>query len=132
MDVGNPSNFVRILQIFHNQLGDLRKILSGYSINDNETRETIAAVYRQYGYLPDPHGAVGYLALERYLQQHAGAKGMFLETAHPVKFYDVVEPVINETVPVPEAIQSQLKLAKKSQLINPEYAELKQVLLESF
>jgi threonine synthase len=132
MDVGNPSNFVRILQLFHHQLGDLRKVLSGYSINDDETREAMKEVYMQYRYLPDPHGAVGYLALQRYLQQHPGAKGIFLETAHPVKFYDVVEPVIHQPVPVPDAIQAQLQLPKKSQLISPDYAVLRQVLLENF
>jgi threonine synthase len=132
MDVGNPSNFVRILQLFHNQLGNLRNVLSGYSINDDETREVIKEVYMQYRYLPDPHGAVGYLALQRYLEQHAGAKGIFLETAHPVKFYDVVEPVIHQPVPVPDSIQAQLQLSKKSQLIQPEYATLKQVLLDSY
>jgi threonine synthase len=129
MDVGNPSNFVRILQIFHNQLGDLKKVLSSYSISDDETRETMAAVYRQHRYLADPHGAVGYLALERYLQQHAGEKGLFLETAHPVKFYDVVEPVINQAVPVPEAIAAQLKLEKRSEVIEAEYQLLKEYLL---
>ena len=104
MDVGNPSNFVRILELFHHKLGDLRKVLTGYSISDDETRAVLKEVYQQFKYLPDPHGAVGYLALQRYLQQHADDKGMFLETAHPVKFYDVVEPVIGETVPVPAAI----------------------------
>ncbi len=129
MDVGNPSNFVRILELFHHKLGDLRKVLTGYSISDDETRATLKEVYQQHNYLPDPHGAVGYLALQRYLQQHAGDKGMFLETAHPVKFYDVVEPVINETVPVPAAIEEQLKLTKKSNLIAPAYAALKEDLL---
>src|SRR5688572_11626913 len=129
MDVGNPSNFVRILELFHHKLGDLRKVLTGYSISDDETRATLKEVYQQHKYLPDPHGAVGYLALQRYLQQHTGDKGMFLETAHPVKFYDVVEPVINETVPVPAAIEEQLKLTKKSSLIGPEYAALKETLL---
>jgi threonine synthase len=132
MDVGNPSNFVRILQLFHHQLGDLRKVLTGYSIDDDETREVIKEVYMKYRYLPDPHGAVGYLALQRYLQQHPDAKGIFLETAHPVKFYDVVEPVIHQPVPVPDSIQAQLQLTKKSQLIPPDYAVLKQMLLDSF
>jgi threonine synthase len=129
MDVGNPSNFVRILQIFHNQMGDLKKVLSSYSISDDETRATMAAVYRQHRYLPDPHGAVGYLALERYLQQHTGEKGIFLETAHPVKFYDVVEPVIGEAVPVPEVIEAQLKLQKKSRVVEADYEVLREYLL---
>jgi threonine synthase len=125
MDVGDPSNFVRVLELFHHQLGDLRKVLSSYSITDAETRATIKEVYSQHKYLPDPHGAVGYLALQRYLQQHAGAKGIFLETAHPVKFYDGVEPVIGEQVPVPESIRSILNNPKKSLKIEPDYEALR-------
>ncbi|WP_205512214.1 threonine synthase [Longitalea arenae] len=132
MDVGNPSNFVRILELFHHKLGDLRNVLTGYSISDDETRVVMKDVYQQFRYLPDPHGAVGYLALERYLQEHAGDKGIFLETAHPVKFYDVVEPVIGEQVPVPASIEDQLKLSKKSHVMPPEYAALKEALLAKY
>jgi threonine synthase len=132
MDVGNPSNFVRILELFHHKLGDLRNVLTGYSITDDETRETIKEVYKQYNYLPDPHGAVGYLALQRYLQQHTGDKGIFLETAHPVKFYDVVEPVIGEAVPAPDVIKEQLKLTKQSTVIQPDYEMLKSALLARY
>lgn len=128
MDVGDPSNFVRILELFHHQLGDLRKVLSSYSITDNETKATIKEVYSKHKYLPDPHGAVGYLALQRYLQQHAGDKGIFLETAHPVKFYDAVEPVTGRQVPVPESIRSILDLPKKSLIIEPDYEALRAVL----
>ena len=132
MDVGNPSNFVRILELFHHKLGDLRNVLTGYSITDDETRAVIKDVYTQFNYLPDPHGAVGYLALQRYLQQHSNDKGIFLETAHPVKFYDVVEPVINEQVPVPDAIQAQLQLKKQSHVMAPDYEELKSLLITKF
>jgi threonine synthase len=132
MDVGNPSNFVRILELFHHKLGDLRNVLTGYSITDDETRNTIKEVYKKYNYLPDPHGAVGYLALQRYLQQHSGDKGIFLETAHPVKFYDVVEPVIGETVPVPDSIKEQLKLTRQSSVIQPDYEMLKNTLLARY
>src|SRR5581483_4004726 len=105
---------------------------TGYSINDDETRATIKSVYQQYNYLPDPHGAVGYLALERYLQEHANEKGIFLETAHPVKFYDVVESVVGEPVPVPDTIKAQLQLQKQSSLINPDYEALKTLLLNRY
>jgi threonine synthase len=128
MDVGDPSNFVRVLELFHHQLGDLRKTLSSYSISDDQTKKTINDVYTKYKYLPDPHGAVGYLALQQYLHQHSGQKGIFLETAHPVKFYDVVEPVIGEKVPIPPAIEGILELPKKSLKINPDYEALKAVL----
>lgn len=124
MDVGNPSNFVRILELFDHEFGALSNVLSSYSISDEETRQTIRRVFDNDGYLTDPHGAVGLLALERYLREHAGQKGLFLETAHPVKFYDVVEPVIGTTIPLPLAVQSIVGLDKQSQVIEPDYEEL--------
>ncbi|MEO6719312.1 MAG: threonine synthase [Ferruginibacter sp.] len=114
MDVGNPSNFIRILEIFHHQFKNLQNTFSSVSISDEETRATMKQVYGDFKYLLDPHGAVGYLALERYLQQHPEEKGIVLETAHPVKFYDVVEPVIGEPVAIPGSIKKQLLLEKKS------------------
>jgi len=114
MDVGNPSNFVRILEIFHHQFKDLQNVLSSCSISDDETKAVLKSVYQTNQYLLDPHGAVGFCALQHYLQKHPDQKGIVLETAHPVKFYDVVEPVIGEAVPIPEAIQQQLKLEKNS------------------
>ncbi|MFT3945507.1 MAG: threonine synthase [Agriterribacter sp.] len=131
MDVGNPSNFVRVLELFHNNFIDLKKILSGYTITDEETKTTLKLVKEEAGYLLDPHGAVGYLALQRYLNEHAGEKGIFLETAHPVKFYDVVEPVINEAVPIPEAIQQILPRKKHSAVMDAEYSLLKEYLLKT-
>ena len=117
MDVGNPSNFVRILQIFNQQITDLKNLVSATSISDEETRLTLKKVYKEFNYLLDPHGAVGYHALEKYLQEHPSQKGIVVETAHPVKFFDVVEPIIQEAVSIPEAISEQLKLAKKSVLM---------------
>jgi threonine synthase len=99
------------------------------SVTDAVTKETLLSVYKKYNYLCDPHGAVAYHALENYLNEHPGTKGIFLETAHPVKFYDVVEPVINETVPVPEVIQKQLQLEKKSVVIKPGEENLKEFLM---
>jgi threonine synthase len=129
MDVGNPSNFIRILEIFQHQFVNLQKVVSSQSISDADTRATLKAVYQQQHYLLDPHGAVGYYALQQYQQQHPGQKGIVLETAHPVKFYDVVEPVIGEPVPIPPAIQEQLLLTKNSLLINADAQELKSFLL---
>lgn len=128
MDVGNPSNFVRVLELFHQEFGALKNVLSSYSITDDETKATIRSVYEKYQYLTDPHGAVGFLALHRYLAQHPGEKGMFLETAHPVKFYDVVEPVIGEAVPLPPAVQAMMVLNKESLLIPAEYEALRSYL----
>jgi len=129
MDVGNPSNFIRILELFDHQFIDLQKVLSSSSISDSATKATLKSVYQNNHYLLDPHGAVGYLALEQYLKQHSSQKGMILETAHPVKFYDVVEPVTGEAVPVPASIEQQLTAEKKSTIIEASAEKLKSFLL---
>jgi threonine synthase len=129
MDVGNPSNFVRILEIFEQQFDSLKNVVSSYSISDEETKATLKKVYLNKNYLLDPHGAVGYLALQKYLNEHSSLKGIFLETAHPVKFYDVVEPIINEPVPIPQTIEALLKEKKQSVKIEAGYEFLKDYLL---
>ena len=112
MDVGNPSNFVRIMELFEQNFGSLKNVLTSYSISDDETKKTIAEVFEQTNYVLDPHGAVGFLALQRYLKEHQGKKGLFLETAHPSKFYDVIEQVTNKEVQIPESIKILMKQEK--------------------
>ncbi|MEP7110273.1 MAG: threonine synthase [Ferruginibacter sp.] len=129
MDVGNPSNFIRMLELFHHQFKDLRNILSSCSISDDETRATIKSVYQANHYLTDPHGAVGFRALQDYLQMHPDQKGIVLETAHPVKFYGVVEAAIGGPVPIPASIQQQLRLEKKTTEIGADGDLLKAFLL---
>lgn len=129
MDVGDPSNFIRILELFHHRFADLKSSLSSYSISDEETRKTIKDVFEKENYLTDPHGAVAYTALQNYLELHPAQKGYILETAHPVKFYDVVEPVIDQKVPVPEIVKSILHKPKVSLLMNPDFNDLKEYLL---
>jgi len=132
MDVGDPSNFVRILNIFNNEYPQLKGQISSYSITDQETEETIAEVYRQYDYLLDPHGAVGYAALERYTQAHPGTKGMILETAHPVNFPDSVEKAIGRSLEYPEQVEKIRHKEKKSTLIPPDYEQVKDFLLSHY
>ena len=129
MDVGNPSNFVRILELFHQQFPQLKEKFSSVSITDEETKQTMKRVFDATGYILDPHGAVGYLALEQYLQEHPAAKGMFLETAHPVKFYDVVEPVLNQPIALPESVKEIIDLPKQATSIDPLFEQLKDFLL---
>jgi threonine synthase len=129
MDVGNPSNFVRILEIFHHQFPELKNKLSSYSISDDDTVATIKEVYEQTNYLLDPHGAVGYLALEKYLTANPSAKGIFLETAHPVKFPDAVEKITRKKIELPLSIENIMTQAKKSTKMKAEYIELKNYLL---
>jgi threonine synthase len=128
MDVGDPSNFVRILELFNHQFLDLKNVLSSYSISDDETRETIKNLFEKENYLADPHGAVAYTALNNYLLENPNQKGIFLETAHPVKFYDVVEPVIGK-VEIPDSLKPLLQKEKKSILMNADYDKLKEFLM---
>jgi threonine synthase len=129
MDVGNPSNFIRMLEIFDHQFGALKQIVSSYSISDEETMSTIREVKQRFGYLPDPHGAVAYSSIMRYLKDHPGDKGIFLETAHPIKFYDVVEPLTGEAIPLPTAVKEIMDRKKVSTRISTYYTELKDFLL---
>jgi threonine synthase len=130
MDVGNPSNLIRILEIFHHQFPDLARNLSSYSISDEETTATIREVYERAKYLLDPHGAVGYLSLKRFLQTHPGRKGIFLETAHPVKFPDAVEEATAKKIETPPSISSLMKIEKKSSKMNASYESFKNFLLD--
>jgi threonine synthase len=129
MDVGDPSNFVRIMELFQQQYKDLTAKVNSCSVTDDVTRQTLLSVYTQHNYLCDPHGAVAYRALEDYLTAHPNDKGIFLETAHPIKFYDVVEPVIGQTVEIPAAIKEQLHGEKRSTIIATGLQPLKDFLM---
>jgi len=129
MDVGNPSNFIRILELFNNQFTDLKSVLSSYSVSDEETRKTIKDVFEKENYLLDPHGAVAYNSLQKYLDTHPDEKGYILETAHPVKFYDVVEPVIQQPIPLPGSVKSIMQKEKHSIKMQPDFEMLKEFLI---
>ncbi|WP_320053795.1 threonine synthase [uncultured Acetobacteroides sp.] len=131
MDVGNPSNFVRILELYKNSYEQLRQRMAGYSISDEVTRDTIRSVSDRYGYWLDPHGAVAYRALEQYLAEHPAESGLILETAHPVKFDSDVE--VHQPLPTELAQQVAALVAspKQSTIIGPSYEALKALLLEN-
>lgn len=120
MDVGSPSNFVRILELFQHKFNDLKNKISSTSITDDETVATIKKVYAGDKYLLDPHGAVGYISLEQYLQQHSSDKGFILETAHPVKFSDSVEKITGEKINMDVPANGPKKTVK----MKPDYREL--------
>jgi threonine synthase len=128
MDVGNPSNFVRILEIFNHQFPLLKEKLSAASITDAATEEVIGEVFRQFNYILDPHGAVGYLALADYLQGHPDEKGIFLETAHPVKFPDAVERNTKQVQLIPAMLEPMMQQQKQSIFMAPGYQNLKEYL----
>lgn len=111
MDVGNPSNFYRMNDLFGASVDSFRSELVGYSYTDEQTSDTIRQVYEETGYLLDPHGAVGYLGLKAFMKDH-DVVGVFLETAHPAKFLDVVEPVINQKIDIPQRLQDYIEREK--------------------
>ena len=127
MDVGNPSNFVRIQEMYNNDLEAFEKDFSSYSFSDEETKFIIKNIYINSGYVAEPHGAIGYLGLKKELQNYNDAIGFFLETAHPIKFLDVVEPVLNIKLKIPKQIESVLGKEKVSIKIKT-YDDLKNFL----
>jgi threonine synthase len=130
MDVGNPSNFVRILEMFGQQFASVKEKLSATSISDAETTATIERVFRESNYVLDPHGAVAYLSLEQHLQQHPAQKGYLLETAHPVKFPEAVEKITGQKIEVPASVHDLLHREKKSLRMAPDFVQLKEFLLD--
>ena len=130
MDVGNPSNFVRIQKIFNNDVVKMKKNLSGYRFTDQETRKALKEIYDLKNYIADPHGAVGYLGLKEYLaNQSEDLYGVFLETAHPVKFLESVNKTLKLEVEVPERLKDALSKEKVSIPIK-DYSELKAYLMD--
>lgn len=129
MDVGNPSNFVRVLELFDQQINDLKNILSSYSVSDAATKATVNEVFNQYNYTLDPHGAVGYYALIDYLGdnvKNSSGGGIFLETAHPVKFPETVEAATNTQIEIPERIKHLFNQKKQGIQMNALFDDFKE------
>ena len=130
MDVGNPSNFIRILELFHHNFANITAQVSGYTVSDDVTRQTIRDVYTNHQYTLDPHGAVAYHALQEYLKENAKQKGIFLETAHPVKFPKTVEAVTGKKIDIPETAKHLFLKKKHSIQLAASFAALKEWLLD--
>ncbi|MDV3799506.1 threonine synthase [Elizabethkingia anophelis] len=117
MDVGNPSNFERMKDLFQEDVTKFREIISGYYFTDEETKATVQEVYKESGYLLDPHGAVAYLGLVQYQkEQQQDFNGVLLETAHPAKFIETVEESISEKIEIPEKLSAFGKKEKVATL----------------
>ena len=130
MDVGDPSNFARIVALYGGDAERLRAAVAGSRHTDGETRAAIRDVYRTYGYVLDPHGAVAYLGLTAALRERPQATGVFLATAHPAKFAEVVEPLIGRPVPLPERLAERLRREPDAIHVAPELPALRGVLRE--
>lgn len=128
MDVGNPSNFARILDLYKNSWHAITADIRGCWFNDHETAEAMRHVLATSGYLLDPHGAIGYLGLRKKLE--AGAIGLFLETAHPGKFQEVVETATQSKMELPDRLRSFLSKEKRAVAMPNDYEAFKSFLMQ--
>ena len=128
MDVGDPSNFARILELYKNDHARIVSLISGATYTDDQIAATMRDCYAHTGYVLDPHGACGYRALKKQLQ--AGEVGVFLETAHPAKFKDTVDHILGIDLPIPEKLQAFMRGQKQSVPISKDFADFKAYLLQ--
>ena len=132
MDVGKPSNFDRILKIYNENVTDIRRDLISWSFQDDETRNAIQYTKDKFNYLTDPHTAVGLSGIEKFRQEvNAHITSITLATAHPGKFPQVVEPIINEQIAIPRKLQKPMKKEKNSIIIPANYSSLKEFLIQA-
>ncbi|MDP6400372.1 MAG: threonine synthase, partial [Candidatus Marinimicrobia bacterium] len=132
MDVGRPSNFDRILKIYNENVNEVRRDLISWSFQDDETKYAIQYTNDKLNYLTDPHTAVGLSGIEKYRQEvNAHLTGIALATAHPGKFPQVVEPVINEQIAIPRQLQKSMEKEKNSIIIPAHYSYLKEFLIHN-
>lgn len=131
MDVGNPSNFDRMLALYNGDLGRIRKDISGYFYTDEQTKSGMRSLYEKFNYISDPHGAIGWLALHDYRANNSNPfLGIFLETAHPAKFIPTVENALDTEIPVPEKLDKLRHKEKKAHLLESDYDEFRSFLLD--
>ncbi len=132
MDVGAPSNFVRMLDLYGKDWHQMKAKISGYSYNDVETEASVREVFSHYNYTIDPHGAVGYLAFKDYLVENPDAQGVILETAHPSKFKPDMERILNGNIHVPERLAILKDQKKEATLLDVNYEDFKSWLLSNY
>jgi threonine synthase len=128
MDVGAPSNFERVQALYDSDLAALRRDVDAYAYGDARVLAEVANVHRRHGYLLDPHSAIAWLALQDALTQDPEAHGVFLATAHPAKFREIVEPAIGQPVPLPPELADALARPRKSISMPADYEALNRFL----
>ncbi len=131
MDVGNPSNFARMLDLFCSTWNNMKEEISGFAFSDEQTRTAVREVFETYNYTIDPHGAVGFLALKKYQEQHT-CQGIVLETAHPSKFLPDVESILGRQIEVPEQLATLANKKKNAAELGTSFQPFKQFLLSNY
>ena len=128
MDVGDPSNFVRILDLYDSSQQAINQDMAGFSYSDLQLSTAITTLNTKYGYLADPHGAAGYLGIVDYLKNEPDAEGIFLETAHPAKFSETIEAIIQKSVDIPERLRKFIEREKKVITMSNKYEDFREYL----
>ncbi len=128
MDVGNPSNFSRMLELYDNNIVKMKDDIYGASFSDAETKEAISNVFKKYKYSIDPHGAIAYCGLIDFMKNFKEGVGVFLETAHPAKFFEEVEKIVGVSVPIPERLKGYIGREKRAILLRNNFNEFKSFL----
>ncbi len=128
MDVGNPSNFGRMLDLYNNSMVDMQKDITAFVISDSETKKIMTETYREFKYILDPHGAVGLAGWNKFSEININSKGIILETAHPAKFIDAVENTLNISLTLPDSLAILKNKKKSAHLISSEFSVLKNYL----
>ncbi len=130
MDVGNPSNFHRILDMYQHNFESLKEEIAGYSFSDEKTSDVMRKVFTETKYVLDPHGAIGYLGLKEYLKKDRNFSGVFLETAHPAKFQDVVSSALGQPIQLPSSLEKFMAGKKLTTLMSNQFNDFKAYLLK--
>lgn len=130
MDVGNPSNFVRMLDLYNNNWESIKNDVQGFAFSDEETKAAMQQVFNTSSYTLDPHGAIGYMGLKKYLTNNILCTGVFLETAHPAKFLEVVESTLEKKIEMPSTLVSFAGKEKKSIRCESDYKKFKTILVQ--
>ncbi|MBP7821290.1 MAG: threonine synthase [Saprospiraceae bacterium] len=132
MDVGNPSNFSRMMDLYSSTWNYIKNDIVGYAYSDEETKEAIREVYHNHSYTIDPHGAIGYLALKDFRAENIenDIEGVILETAHPAKFLDDMESILDHTIEIPQKLEELKHKEKTSSLLSNNFSDFKKWLLE--
>lgn len=129
MDVGKPSNFSRMIDLYGNNWDAIRADIEGFYYDDEETRFAVKYIHKTYDYVADPHGAIGFLAAHQYLQDNPNLEAIFLETAHPAKFLPVMNPLLGD-FDIPTKLSDLREKEKNAQSLSKEFATFKSYLLD--
>ena len=130
MDVGAPSNFTRLLALYDNEYNGLKSDVTGFHLSDEEDKQTMRDIYAAHEYIADPHGAIGYAGIKEFQKTSPNHLGIYLETAHPAKFLDVMDEILPVPTTIPDRLQAVANKEKVAHLLSTEFTDVKRWLMK--